>query len=474
MNERDYDDFADERDAAPETDPPPDWDVIEAQANQALRVASEQEVAVRRTFRIDPGAYVLTSGQEDARAALEALVAANGVHVCAGYAGTGKSVLLIQLAKALRQAGIPYAVVTPTGRAAARLRAGGIEAQTIHSWMYCPIIDEQTHELRGFRKKEEMDLPGRFVLLADEASMLGPTVLMDLLQIMMPSIGGRCIALFGDAFQLPPILTPDEVSEYGENFSMLDRGNVEALGAGWTEMVEVVRQAKASRVLQLATALRSGTGGPMPDMREVTVSRGRRDRLEAQLQSFDPLADQVSLTWTNADRNALNAAARKARGFTRPIEPTERVVVLANHQPLGYANGDLLDLEVIGDPYVCSGCLVRPASFRDPYGVIRKSLIIVIPEVESQSAAKVSPFALAQRVRDKTDELPLVVDYGYCLTVHKAQGCEFQRVQVYAPDVLIKVVGETQARRWLYTAVTRAKAEFWFAGGGILAYWMGA
>lgn len=44
------------------------------------------------------------------------------------------------------------------------------------------------------------------------------------------------------------------------------------------------------------------------------------------------------------------------------------------------------------------------------------------------------------------------LDYGYAITVHKAQGSQFDKVLVY--DDYWKQ-GE-QHRRWLYTAITRA------------------
>ena len=46
-------------------------------------------------------------------------------------------------------------------------------------------------------------------------------------------------------------------------------------------------------------------------------------------------------------------------------------------------------------------------------------------------------------------------DFGYCLTVHKAQGSEFDFVIVFDESYIF---GEDRAR-WLYTAITRAKKK---------------
>jgi ATP-dependent exoDNAse (exonuclease V) alpha subunit len=46
--------------------------------------------------------------------------------------------------------------------------------------------------------------------------------------------------------------------------------------------------------------------------------------------------------------------------------------------------------------------------------------------------------------------------WGYCLTVHKAQGSEADRVIVFQ-ETQMKYMKPVERRRWLYTAVTRAK-----------------
>lgn len=74
--------------------------------------------------------------------------------------------------------------------------------------------------------------------------------------------------------------------------------------------------------------------------------------------------------------------------------------------------------------------------------------------------------------RRKTDPTLLSLTYSYCITCHKAQGSEYDRVCVIDQRNVIKLMtgaaierGEESlspdemARRWIYTAVTRAKKE---------------
>jgi hypothetical protein len=71
----------------------------------------------------------------------------------------------------------------------------------------------------------------------------------------------------------------------------------------------------------------------------------------------------------------------------------------------------------------------------------------------------------------------LSLTYSYCLTAHKAQGSEFDKVCVIDQRNVIKLMTaaaiergedslspEEMARRWIYTAVTRAKKELAIAG----------
>jgi hypothetical protein len=159
-----------------------------------------------------PEGMTFTRDQELAANVLWAVANDHGVQRLAGYAGTGKSVLLAATARALAAAGITYQVVCPTGKAAARVRSLGINASTIHSWMYIPVTDKQG-KLKHFRLRTDLDLPPRFVLLLDESSMLGPKIYLDIESIMKPGLPGRSILLFGDSYQLPPVLN-SEISRF--------------------------------------------------------------------------------------------------------------------------------------------------------------------------------------------------------------------------------------------------------------------
>ena len=50
-------------------------------------------------------------------------------------------------------------------------------------------------------------------------------------------------------------------------------------------------------------------------------------------------------------------------------------------------------------------------------------------------------------------------DFGYAITVHKAQGSQAKRVVLF--EERFKQMNDEEWKRWLYTAVTRAEEELY-------------
>jgi ATP-dependent exoDNAse (exonuclease V) alpha subunit len=419
-----------------------------------------------------PPGLTFTEDQLFGARALEHVCTVGGILVLEGWAGTGKSVELIATAQALEDAGIQYVVACPTGRAASRLRQGGVkQASTMHSWLYYPRMDNRGN-LIGFQRRTMEDLPSRFVLLFDEASMLGPNGLYDLLEVVRPDPGsGRACVFVGDPFQLPPILSKKEVEEFGEEFSLFSAETLELLQADHVQLHEVVRQAAGSPIVSLATALRSGSPPPRPDGQTISVVRKGRAEIERRVQ-MAASPETVVLTWTNKDRRAINDVAREARGFHDELCLRDRLVVTANHAESGLCNGDLIDVVSIDNPieHMAAG-RIYPISYDGPWGRQEGGAILYYDGIDAAGRTVFAKAAAAEKDYDLGR--PLVVDYGYALTVHKAQGCEFQNVEVYTPDAIERMMGEEGARKWLYTALTRAKQSFFFSGQAAIPYLLG-
>lgn len=135
-----------------------------------------------------------------------------------GKAGTGKSVLLQYFVKHTQK---QVAVVAPTGVAA--LNIGG---QTIHSFfgmgldVQNPDSFSQVSDM-GYKKREILN--GIQVLVIDEISMVSVDI-MDMINAKLKyarnnqePFGGCQIIVFGDLYQLPPVVSNGQISRYMED-----------------------------------------------------------------------------------------------------------------------------------------------------------------------------------------------------------------------------------------------------------------
>lgn len=134
-----------------------------------------------------------------------------------GQAGAGKTYVLNQYIRYLREHGIPVAITASTGIAATHMNG-----MTIHAWSGIGIKD--SFEASDFRRlKDRKELVERLksvkVLIIDEVSMLHAKQL-DLVDEVLryfrdspKPFGGVQVIFSGDFFQLPPIGTKDETTK---------------------------------------------------------------------------------------------------------------------------------------------------------------------------------------------------------------------------------------------------------------------
>lgn len=385
-----------------------------------------------------------------------------------GYAGTGKTTLAQHIVGRLGLANVKYAAFS--GKAAYVLRRKGCEgAQTIHSLVYAPLptsrkeFDRLTALLAEtedealadvlrrliraeeikldrplFELRDESDLEAADLLVLDEASMVSDTVMADLL-----AFGVKVLAL-GDPAQLPPVA----------GVGGLIDGQPDVL------LTELHRSAADSPVTRIATASRNappndwnlGVHGP-------DGHSGRRtDVGAAHLLEFDQV-----LVGTNATRWSLIDRMRSQLGRqgTDP-EAGDRIMALVNSPDAGVLNGmQFVVLEVNPCPEHSN-----------------KLELVVQDEEGGERDMQVwrDGFRGLQGERDAKRHgrsRTAIATYAYAVTVHKSQGSQWDRVLVVDESRTFRgmrykeligkrgqevaaLEGHLAARRWLYTAVTRA------------------
>lgn len=128
-----------------------------------------------------------------------------------GKAGTGKSTLLQGLKKFTKK---KFIVAAPTGVAA--LNIGG---QTLHSLFKLSIKFQEPDDIKISKSTAKL-LSKIEMLIIDEVSMLRADILDAINIILQKSkeiyepFGGVQLVMFGDLYQLPPIINDKELSQY--------------------------------------------------------------------------------------------------------------------------------------------------------------------------------------------------------------------------------------------------------------------
>ncbi len=148
---------------------------------------------------------------DDFRYALDALEKEGRSMFITGKAGTGKSTLLQLFKRTTRK---KAAVLAPTGVAALN-----VQGQTLHSFFGFPprIITPQEASYRVTRKDLKRLYQNLEVLIIDEISMVRADMLDGIDRFLrvnrenLQPFGGVQVVLFGDPFQLPPVVTNDPV-----------------------------------------------------------------------------------------------------------------------------------------------------------------------------------------------------------------------------------------------------------------------
>ena len=328
---------------------------------------------------------------------------------CSAMPGTGKTTLAKHVAEGV-DGKVLFAAFT--GKAALVMRSKGcLGASTIHSLIY--RARESGEETPSFDLWSDSPAAKAKLIVIDECSMVDAELGRDLLSFGAP------VLVLGDPAQLPPVAGGGFFTD-AEPDAML---------------TEVHRQAQDDPIVRLSMEVRAGRRLAPGTYGETEVVR--RDAL-------DPArvigADQV-LVGRNATRRAYNERMRLRRGFEDALPlPGDKLVCLRNNRRKGLFNGGLWVVKETRARK--SGTLTLAARLRRGDGRPARQGVgaagMLLGDIE----------ALEWQQRKRYDEF----DYGYVLTVHKAQGSQWDDVVLFDESFAFPDSRE----RWLYTGITRA------------------
>lgn len=353
-----------------------------------------------------------------------------------GYAGTGKTTLIALIRKELAKLhpDLKVGFASYTGKAA-RVLKNKLNDQlsiykqdsvgTIHSLIYSPVINSK-NEIVGWQKKDEIDPQ---LIIIDEASMVDEIIWNHLISYKVP------IVVVGDHGQLPPI---------AGNFNLMQKPNL--------SLIEIHRQAKQNPIIDISIQARQ-QGMIIPNKYSPKIIKYSRDDFEANEAMNEILTnytnDLLILCGYNKTRKRLNNFIRQAKGFESP-NPTsgDRVICLRNNHKKGIFNGMLgtiVSIEKEDKNWYLAEILMDGES-KNYQGLI---------SVEQFNTDGALNFTDKRSKITKGD----LFDFGYALTVHKAQGSQAKRVVLF--EERFPKMTDDSWKRWLYTAVTRAEEELY-------------
>ncbi len=338
-----------------------------------------------------------------------------------GYAGTGKTTLAKHFAEGV-DGNVLFAAFT--GKAAQVLRSkGAAKASTIHSLIYRPkgeeeIEDEETgikNVTPTFSINRKSTVADAKLIVIDECSMVDEELGRDLLSFGTP------VLVLGDPGQLPPVSGGGFFTEHGPDFLL----------------EEVHRQARDNPIIDLAQQVREGRSIMIGDYGSAAQVIAKAD-VSADLVLS---ADQV-LVGTNRTRRRYNERLRVLKGFDGPFpQAGDKLVCLRNDTAKGLLNGSLW--QVTSAPRTVKPAMNLLIRAEDE-GIERYSAKVkVLKAVFETPDAEIS-----WQLRRRHDDF----DFGYALTVHKAQGSQWDNLVLFDESYAFR----EHAMRWLYTGITRA------------------
>jgi len=411
-----------------------------------------------------------------------------------GAAGTGKTFLTVQIAKYLAQKqqeltypkNIDYnfVITAPTHKAvgviAETLAHAGLEAscKTIHSFLGIkPFVDYETGEERYKIDKTKKSKDATSILMVDESSMIGS----ELYEFILEAIEeGRVqmVLFIGDPYQLLPV--NDDVNHV---YKLKQQFN----------LTEVVRQAKDSYIISIATKLRERIQRQdFMDLKqffaecgqtyqELKLFHNKTDFLNAFYEGEKwHEADKVLAAYKNKNVDAFNREIRSVYWQQQNINipstllPGDRLrfkEAYSIRDVTLYYNGQVVILEEAEKQYhdllqiefwECKAVhMPQQQIFRvvdpDSIKVFNDKLTLLAKKArESKYPDNKNYWKAFFEVRDMFAQ----VQYVYASTIHKLQGSTYEDVFIDLFSMVDnRYMSQDEKYRLAYVAVTRASRD---------------
>ena len=333
--------------------------------------------------------YQLNDNQRKAVDAVET----NSLIILTGLPGTGKTTTIKAIVDCYSAYNDNIKLFAPTGKAASRMmEMCNVPAFTLHSW-FSPVIPSEAR----------CQCVENSIIILDELSMCD----VEIAAYFAQAVQEDCVLiLVGDPDQLPSV-GPGQILQ-----DVLDSG----VGTRY-HLNQIMRQ-KPGSIIKTAHSIHSGNYLVCDDDKELLTYHPKEWNLESivsqilkhpewkDAQFLSVLREKGSVIVNNLVQQTLHPHN------IHKFRVGDKVIHTKNNKELGVFNGEM-------------GKVVKVGQF-----------------VYVQFRDKLIPYP---------HHMTWQLDLAYCITIHKSQGSEFDKV------VLFVTPSQITTRNLLYTGITRAK-----------------
>ena len=375
----------------------------------------------------------------------------NNVTIITGGPGTGKTTIIKSIIEIYKQKKYKIVLCAPTGRAAKRMtETTGEEAQTLHRLLEIGKVDDDV-----FYKKDE-DFEGApidaDIIIVDEMSMVDMFVMSYLLDCIY--LGTKLI-LVGDTDQLPSV---------GPGSVLKDIISSEKIST--VHLDKIFRQAARSKIIVNAHRVNNGQKFIQKDDAELSEN-AKEDFFFIKENNQEKILEQVL--------SLCNGRLKKFGDYDffeniQVLTPTKKGMLGTKElnkslqQELNPPREGEPEKASMGAVFRIGDRIMQTKNNYDMYWERREG-----DSIETGNGVFNGEIGTITNINEKEKNIRIKfdddkvcwyefndleqIDHSYCITIHKAQGSEFDVVIMIVPQAAPMLL----TRNLLYTGLTRAK-----------------